>query len=84
MIRELPLLGLQRYGFPSDSVHCISSTELTLSMYQARAQKKPGSSLEEQLAAQKKRGMQGALKDVSEENRRQREADSAAEVRNYN
>jgi hypothetical protein len=51
---------------------------------QARAQKKHLSPLEQKLAAEKKKGMTGALQDASEENRRHRETDAANEARNYN
>jgi len=53
---------------------------------EARAVKSTGGTdkLSEQLAAQKKAGMKGALQAASEENRRTRDSDAQAEVRNYN
>ncbi|TID21655.1 gb [Venturia nashicola] len=52
---------------------------------EARANKSQGSGpLAAKLAAQRKAGMQGALKDAANENRRAREADAVAETRQYN
>jgi predicted FMN-binding regulatory protein PaiB len=51
---------------------------------QARAAKTGGTDkLSQNLAAQKKAGMKGALEQASEENRRQRENDAVAEARNW-
>lgn len=55
-----------------------------LTRKQARATKQQGQGkLADQLAAQKKGGMQAALKDASYENQRQREADASQEARNW-
>ncbi|KIW06538.1 uncharacterized protein PV09_02969 [Verruconis gallopava] len=52
---------------------------------EARAAKTAGGSdkLSQNLAAQKKAGMKGALAEAANENRRQRENDAAAEARNW-
>lgn len=46
---------------------------------------KPGGTdkLSQNLAAQRKAGMKGALADAAEESRRQRENDATAEARNW-
>ncbi|KAE9962688.1 hypothetical protein BLS_002541 [Venturia inaequalis] len=52
---------------------------------EARANKSQGSGpLAAKLAAQRKAGMQGALRDAANENRRARETDAVAETRQYN
>ena len=51
---------------------------------QARASKPGGTDkLSQQLAAQKKAGMKGALADAADENRRHREIDQAAQERQF-
>ncbi|KAF4462501.1 hypothetical protein FALBO_10692 [Fusarium albosuccineum] len=49
----------------------------------AKAYAKPGGKLQTQLAAQKKQTRSDALKDASQEQLRAREADQAAEARNW-